>query len=297
MSVDCSTWVWRSSRSEGTDRLVLLAIADQAGSDGLDAWPSIATIAQRCRVSTRTVQRSIAALVELGELEVGMQAGGPDRIRRDRRPNLYALPLVAGCHLDVPSSGDDGTAEPRDDGVTEQSRGDAHDVPRRPDGVTPMTGRGDTRDADGVTPVTERGDTVVTQTVHEPSIEPSAEPSIAPTPSDAGKRQRRRDVLAETVAQVCGIDLGRMTRSARGGFNRALKDLRDAGADPPAVEIAARIYRHRWRVPLTPPALAKHWPQLTVDALRADVSEPTLPRMAGAIARAEARAEARAAAR
>jgi len=94
-------------------------------------------------------------------------------------------------------------------------------------------------------------------------------------------------VLAETVADVCGIDLARMTRSGRGAFNAALKDLRDAGATPEQIPAGAAIYR--WQVPLTPTALAKHWGSLTVDAVRADVSEPTLPKMAGAIARAQAR--------
>jgi hypothetical protein len=33
------TWVWQHSRADGNVRLVLLAIADSANDDGLDAWP------------------------------------------------------------------------------------------------------------------------------------------------------------------------------------------------------------------------------------------------------------------
>jgi hypothetical protein len=39
MSVKVMSWVWDHSRAEGTDRLVLLAIADSAEHDGSDAWP------------------------------------------------------------------------------------------------------------------------------------------------------------------------------------------------------------------------------------------------------------------
>lgn len=76
MSIKVISWVWDSSASRGTDRLVLLAIADSAsGDDGTNAYPSIATLARKAGVSTRTVQRAIRTLVELGELEFSPGAG------------------------------------------------------------------------------------------------------------------------------------------------------------------------------------------------------------------------------
>lgn len=76
MSIKVITWVWESSRSSGIDRLVLLAIADAAsGDDGTNAYPSVATLARKAAVSTRTVQRAIRALCELGELEMDQGAG------------------------------------------------------------------------------------------------------------------------------------------------------------------------------------------------------------------------------
>jgi hypothetical protein len=68
-------WVWEHSRSVGADRLVLLAIADHANDSGSDAFPSLARIATRSKVDKRTAQRSIRALVALGELEVRDNAG------------------------------------------------------------------------------------------------------------------------------------------------------------------------------------------------------------------------------
>lgn len=75
MSIRVMTWVWDHSRSRGTDRLVLLAIADAASDSGGDAWPSVPTLARKAGVDERTVQRSVQRLVKLGELAVKPAAG------------------------------------------------------------------------------------------------------------------------------------------------------------------------------------------------------------------------------
>jgi hypothetical protein len=84
VSVKAMSWVFEHSRSALADRLVLLAIADHANNDGLDAWPSVATIARKARVGRSTAFRSIERLVELGEITV--ESGGG----RGRR-NCYQL--------------------------------------------------------------------------------------------------------------------------------------------------------------------------------------------------------------
>lgn len=83
MSVRVMTWVWEHSRAEGLHRLVLLAIADSADDTGANAWPSVATIAAKCRISERTVQRTVQALADDGQLEVAWNAGprGTNRFR------------------------------------------------------------------------------------------------------------------------------------------------------------------------------------------------------------------------
>lgn len=75
MSVRVMSWVWEHSKSAGTDRLVLLAIADSAEDDGGQAWPSAAALARKTGMDVRTVQRTIRRLIELGELRVKMNAG------------------------------------------------------------------------------------------------------------------------------------------------------------------------------------------------------------------------------
>jgi hypothetical protein len=75
MSVRVMTWVWEHSRTIGNDRLVLLSIADRASDEGMDAWPSIATLAKKTRLHERTVQRCIRSIEALGELEIKRNEG------------------------------------------------------------------------------------------------------------------------------------------------------------------------------------------------------------------------------
>ena len=75
MSVQATTWVWEHSQSEGSTRLVLLAIADAANRDGKRSFQSAETIARMCKMSSRTVRRQIKVLQELGELEVEGRSG------------------------------------------------------------------------------------------------------------------------------------------------------------------------------------------------------------------------------
>lgn len=95
MSVRASSWAWESSAATGSAFLVLLALADHAGADGGDAWPSVGRLARRCRVDERTVRRAIATLTELGEVEVEHNAGphGTNRYRLTLRTGSATLRL------------------------------------------------------------------------------------------------------------------------------------------------------------------------------------------------------------
>ena len=96
------------------------------------------------------------------------------------------------------------------------------------------------------------------------SISESPKPEPAPEPvAKKAPRQRKPDLLFEAVIEACGIDASRMTASARGSINRAVKELREAGADPESIMPAARNYQSRYaNAALTPAALAKHYPAL-----------------------------------
>ena len=96
------SWVWDESRTTGNDRIVLLKLADEAGSDGASCWPSIRYLAAKCRIDRATVLRCIVRLEDAGEILVSR----PERYGRGRH-NRYIVvmgrdvdELVAGADED-----------------------------------------------------------------------------------------------------------------------------------------------------------------------------------------------------
>lgn len=88
MSIEVMNAVWKSSKSTGRTKLVLLAIADHQGEQG--AWPSLGTLAKMAGASERSVQRDIEELERLGELRV-TRYGSPTKGRN--KTNLYFVTL------------------------------------------------------------------------------------------------------------------------------------------------------------------------------------------------------------
>lgn len=62
MSVHYMSWVFRHSPTQHSDRLVLLALADNANDDTGLAWPSVETLAAKARVTERTCRRCLRHL-------------------------------------------------------------------------------------------------------------------------------------------------------------------------------------------------------------------------------------------
>lgn len=87
MSVEQLAVVLHHSNARGTDKLVLVGIANHAGDGG--AWPAVATLARYANVKPRAVQSSLARLVESGELRRYVQAGGLQGWADYTRPNRY----------------------------------------------------------------------------------------------------------------------------------------------------------------------------------------------------------------
>ncbi len=68
--------VWAGSRHKGGALLLMLALADFAHDDGTNAYPSIATLARKTRMSDRQVQRIIQQCEKSGELVAYRSADG-----------------------------------------------------------------------------------------------------------------------------------------------------------------------------------------------------------------------------
>lgn len=89
MSVRVSAWAWKQPLG-GSDKLVLLALADQANDAGC-CWPWQSTLAGKCGISERTLQTRLASL------ELGGYIARERRHRSDgaRTSDLYTLKLPA----------------------------------------------------------------------------------------------------------------------------------------------------------------------------------------------------------
>lgn len=61
--------VWQHAPVEGNHLLVLLVLADMADEDHRWAWPSVATICRKARMSRATAYRALSNLVDLGVIE------------------------------------------------------------------------------------------------------------------------------------------------------------------------------------------------------------------------------------
>lgn len=87
MSVQAISWVLDESEAEGTDRLVLVAIANEADRYGY-AFPGIDTIAEQAKCSRSSALRAIPRLEESGELLVKR----PEKYGRGRH-NEYVVTM------------------------------------------------------------------------------------------------------------------------------------------------------------------------------------------------------------
>lgn len=178
MSIKVTKWVWAKSQSRNGARLVMLALADRADDEGF-SWPSIDDICERTKLTPRAVQKGIAKLVEIRELEV--ESGGGRRVRN--RYTILPKPRTSdGVTDEYPSSSD---------GVTDGK-------PRTSDGVsleeTPHFAT-ETPHFEHQTPHFEHGNPV--NCAGESSLEPSEEPS--------GNRHHYPDSVGDRLPAVRGI--------------------------------------------------------------------------------------------
>lgn len=84
------TKVWKLTHLGSTDKLVLLALADNANDNGV-CWPSVPRIADKASLSDRAVRNSIARLQSDGQIQIEERYG---------RSNVFTITPVprAGVH-------------------------------------------------------------------------------------------------------------------------------------------------------------------------------------------------------
>src|SRR5690606_13395065 len=143
--------VFDAPEPQGTDRLMLLALADNANDEGV-CWPGVETLQRKCGLGTRRAAEKALRRVE----EWSKRApAGCVRLRveeRAGRSSVYHLELSGDPPAAVP------TPEPGD-GPEPQDGGERQDggTPERRDGPTPERQDGPAPERqDG--PAPERGD-------------------------------------------------------------------------------------------------------------------------------------------
>ena len=95
VSREAMEWALATVTGDPTRKLILAAIGKHAGRDGAGAWASTETLAEYGECSTRTAQRHLAALLEVGFIREGDQSVIPEHISKRRRPIVYDLAMDA----------------------------------------------------------------------------------------------------------------------------------------------------------------------------------------------------------
>ena len=105
MSIRLMSMVFEAQSLTGTQKLVLLSLADHANDDGLSIYPSQATTARRTSLSEREVRR---VLLELEDLTIIHKVKGA----RQHRSAEYTLDVAVLASLTPRADSESGLARP-----------------------------------------------------------------------------------------------------------------------------------------------------------------------------------------
>ena len=128
MSVRVSTWVWHETTAKGNDRLMLLALADNANDDGW-CWPGVAQLVDKTMLGRSTVIRRLDVLEAAGLVERYTRAdAGRTTVYRVAVPwaDAGSWPAELGPHPGGSQFGTPGGSHRRDGGVPQAGRGGSH---------------------------------------------------------------------------------------------------------------------------------------------------------------------------
>ncbi|ASI92471.1 helix-turn-helix domain-containing protein [Vibrio mediterranei] len=94
MSIKVMSWVWDVSTLKGSDKLLMLCLADHADDNGM-CWPSIETMARKSGISVSTVKSTLKKLEGAGWLTKRNRFKTSNSGRVVRDSNQYQLSLSA----------------------------------------------------------------------------------------------------------------------------------------------------------------------------------------------------------
>lgn len=109
MSVKCTVWAWGIKNLKGTQKLVLLALADTANDDG-ECWPGIERIADKCCISRSSLIQIITKLVDMRLIEKNKRFDDKGL----SKTNLYRLNLELSPESGPPTKNEQGFLDEED---------------------------------------------------------------------------------------------------------------------------------------------------------------------------------------
>lgn len=165
MSIEAMVYVWKKSPNKQGTLLLELALADHADAHG-ECYPSIAKLAEKCRMDERHVRRTLRQLEKQGILVV-LKNAGPNGVNKYR----LSYKNVKGGQNVTP----------------DKMSGGGQNV------------RGTNR-AEGE----DKSDKIPVKNVPQTIIEPSVEPSIPPNPQ-GGKVGKRKKSVGLSWDETCKL--------------------------------------------------------------------------------------------
>ncbi|MCX8648425.1 helix-turn-helix domain-containing protein [Bifidobacterium sp. B4107] len=104
MSWQATSWALRKAPVGGntTARLILVSLADRAGVDGRNTWPSVRTLTDELHISDSTVRRQLTWLEERGIISRGNQSMAARNAHGKVIPPQFR-PVVWNLSMGVPA--------------------------------------------------------------------------------------------------------------------------------------------------------------------------------------------------
>lgn len=254
MSARCTGWLLREGPRPGHGitlstarrwRAVLSVIADAANSDGEHAHPGLANMIDQSLYSRSVVLSTIKELEAAGWI-VETAKCAPGRATEHR---IVMDPDERRVLVQDPSQVPDQDPSDEPTGpISGANRSDSEGVQVRFPAGTPTVSTG-----------------VVTNgtAAPVPDASPLARAQALVGTTSTPATTRPRDLLWDAVMFACEIDPDTISASARGAYNRAIRDLRAINATPEQVAEKAAGWRRSWSaVTMTPTALARRWSEI-----------------------------------
>ncbi len=177
MSIQVTAVVWNRSALAGTDLLIMLALSDWADDTGGNIFPSVKTLARKCRTSDREIQRTLAAFLGLGLLKVTDER----QVEVDGRGRVKVKALRPVAEGEKPKGGRGWFTAYR---IVLERLSPVESANERVTDCHPSQEKGDPQGTERVTGPAGKGDT---QGFPIRGLDPSVEPSMEPSGTSAAK--------------------------------------------------------------------------------------------------------------